>query len=495
MLTLLALLAAPALQDPAPAPGPPAPPVVVVRFEGQLTEPWTSILRRAQAKAQEISAGSFVLELDTPGGEVELMKRLGDALVEIGNDIETVVFVTHRAWSAGSYLAIACDQVWMAPGSSLGAAMPITALPGGILPEMDPDVQEKILSAFRAEFRAWAEERGRDPIVAEAFVDNSVELKWVSVGGERRLVTGRDFQDLLDQGELPRLLETLCDAGELLALTPEEAREVEYCEGVAADRQALLNALGWDDRPVVEIAPSWSESLVSKIGSYSWLLMLAAAFFLVVSFNMPGMGAPEIAALLCLALFLFHGYLTGLAEWTDVLLVVMGLGLIFTEIFIVPGTIIAGAAGGLLLVAGLIMAMQDFVIPEGAIEMRTFRGNLMVVLAIVLVTPFLAMFAVRKLAKTRAGSFLTVEPSSDFAGSVAGSYPEATDKSDVEAGAAAVALTPLRPSGRVSVAGRAYDALSTGGFLDAGAQLRVVRRQGSTLLVAPAGAPSPEPQA
>ncbi len=469
----------------------PVPAVVVVQLRGELAETWASLLRRAHSRAREAGARLFVVDMDTPGGEAELMKRIGDSLDAIGGDMETVAFISHRAWSAGSYVAMACSQIWMAPGASIGAAMPIQIGPGGIMPQLDPGVQEKILAAFRADFRAWAEKHHRNPGIAEAFVDNGIELKRISIRGQTRVVTGKEYDELLERGEQPRFLESISGAGELLAMTPQEASELGFCDGVAADLPALLQALGMEGAAVLKIEPNWSERLVSFLAGKSWLLLLGAAFFLFVSFQIPGLGAPEGLALLCILLFLFHGYLVGLAEWSEALLVLGGMALIAVELFVAPGTILPGALGGLLLFAGLLLSMQDFVLPEGGIEMKTFRNNLLLVLGMALFVPLLGAMAVRRLAGSRASRWMIQTPAAGFSGPVSLAGPSGEkDEVFIQAGDTGECLTPLRPSGTVRVAGVPFDARSVGPFLEPGTQVQVVRRQGGTLFVRPHGNPS-----
>lgn len=483
VLALLSLAAVAVAQDPAPPAGAPsAGPAIVVRLEGQLEDSWASILRRAEEAGARTGAVGLVIELDTPGGSVELMKRLGDRLDAIGAGRPTVCLVDSRALSAGAYLAMSCQQLWMVPAATLGSAAPVMIGPGGLPLPVEPGLHEKNLSALRAEFRARAERTGRDPFLAQAFVDDRIELMRVSVRGEVRIVDREGYEALVRQGEQPSFLDTICAAGELLALTTQEAVELGFCDGVAADRTALLAALGWDQAAPRELGFTWSEDLASAIGSWSWLLLLAAAFFVVVAFHMPGLGAPELAAVACVALFLFHGYLTGLAEWTEILLVVTGLALVAVEIFLFPGTLVAGIAGGALLLAGLLFAMQEFVLPGDSIDAAVLRANLLKLLVLVVVVPLAGMSLMRRLTRSRAGAFLSSTPSADFGGSVAGGGAAAVVP---RTGATGRCLTPLRPAGRVEVEGEPYDALSQGDYLPAGRRVRVLGRQGISLLVAP----------
>lgn len=473
------------------APGASAGPAVVVRLEGELDATWVHLLRRADAAAREQGADFLIVELDTPGGEMELMRRLGEVLDAAGEGpLTTVAWIRDRAWSAGAWLAVGCEEIWMTPDASMGSATVVLGpapMPG--LEDLE-ELREKYNSAFRAEFRAWAEKHGRHPAIAEAFVDDQVEVYEVYVDGELRIVTGRELDDLQQSGRVREVLRTLCKAGELLNLTALQARELGYCEGIADSEEELLAGLGAPGAPVVRIETTWSEDLVLTLGAWSWLLLLGIAFSLVVAWNMPGLGGPEILAVVLLALFLGRNWLVGLAEWTEILLVLLGLVLLGVELFLLPGTLVAGAAGILSLGAGLLLAMQDFVLPGDPVQWDTLRSNLLLLFGLAILGPAISMVFVRRFTRTRLGSRLTAEPPPGFAGSVAGPALEGSGPPGALAGYRGRALTPLRPAGRVEVEGQPYDARSTGAFLEPGTPVEVVGVRGTGLLVRPAQEPA-----
>lgn len=463
------------------------PPVVVVELDGQLDATWAPRLLRAKREVQDRGAAAFFLQIDTPGGEVELMRRLGKILLEIGESAETVAFVNDRALSAGSYLAMACQRIYMTPMATMGAAAPIAAGPGGLPIQLDPTMEEKLVSYVGDEFRNMADLTGRNPDVAAAFVDPKIEIKKVYVAGEVRIVSGEEYSRLVDEGQTPETLEILSPSGRLLDMSFNEALKLEFCDGGADNLDELIEGLGFGGGAVLRVETNWSEDLVRFVGGISWLLLLGAAFFMVVAFNIPGLGAPEALAAVCVILFLFHHYLVGLAEWTDVLLVGAGLVLIFVEIFLTPGLIVAGALGGAFLLVGLMLSMQDFVIPSGGIEMGTFQDNLLLMLLIAVGLPIFVSAAVRRFTRTRAGAWLVQAPTTAFAGAaaaVAGASGEAFD-AEARPGDRGVCLTALRPSGSVEVSGIPVDARSSGAYLEAGAEVRVLRVEGGTVIVGP----------
>ncbi|MFX8577876.1 hypothetical protein ABTM02_20735, partial [Acinetobacter baumannii] len=65
--------------------------------------------------------------------------------------------VVQNAFSAGALIALSCRQIAMLPGSEIGAALPVVALPL----QQPQAADQKIISALKGKFRAGAEARGR----------------------------------------------------------------------------------------------------------------------------------------------------------------------------------------------------------------------------------------------------------------------------------------------------------------------------------------------
>ena len=143
---------------------------------------------------------------------------------------------------------------------------------------------------------------------------------------------------------------------------------------------------------------------------------------------------------------------------------VAGILLLFLEMFL-PG-IIAGVIGGILLIASVIVAYQD---------MGPDAGNI-VLLAAVAATGGLWWWWAAKFQHTRLGRRMTL---------LAASAGEAGPVEMLASlsGQTGNALTPLRPSGTVLIAGNRVDALTGGEFIEAGTPIRVVRAQGLAVLV------------
>lgn len=144
----------------------------------------------------------------------------------------------------------------------------------------------------------------------------------------------------------------------------------------------------------------------------------------------------------------------------------VGLVLLGFEI-VVPGAIL-GIAGGLSLLAGVIVAFMK----------HGETGGLLALLAAVLAVAVMLYLEFRILPRTRIGRKMFLEKAID-----ATSQPPVADAADAVVGREAVALTALAPTGVVQVAGKRYEARCDSGFAAEGARLRVTRVESFQLVV------------
>ncbi|MDF3016663.1 MAG: hypothetical protein K0R44_1888 [Thermomicrobiales bacterium] len=139
--------------------------VYVVPITGTIDLGLAPYLSRVLEQAAAEGAAAVLLQIDTPGGRLDAVLQMRDTL--LGSDVRTIAFIDRTAFSAGALIAIASEQIYMTPGAVIGAATPVDGATGGT-------ATEKIVSAVRTTFKATAEARGRDPLVAEAMVDPDV---------------------------------------------------------------------------------------------------------------------------------------------------------------------------------------------------------------------------------------------------------------------------------------------------------------------------------
>ena len=119
------------------------------------------LTKKAIEEAEKMKAAYILGDMDTYGGLVDAADETRTALLK--TKIPTIVFIRNNAASAGALIAIACDSIYMSPGSTIGAASVVNQS-GELMPE-------KYQSYMRKKMRATAEETGRNPLIAEGMTD------------------------------------------------------------------------------------------------------------------------------------------------------------------------------------------------------------------------------------------------------------------------------------------------------------------------------------
>lgn len=475
--------------------------VTHMRIEGALDGGTLSHLRRAVEGAEERD-DLLLVELDTPGGEIELMWQLARALAHASESgTTTVAWVNDRALSAGALVALACDRIVMRSRASIGAATAVRIGPTGLMPiSADPGVQEKFNSAFRSQWRGWAEEHNRPGVLAEAMVDASVEVFLVERELERLLVSGSEWDDMKRRGEPVRLLRTICAQGQLLTLTGGEALELNLIDALGESLDEVLDKTGVSTGERTEVLRESSDEMAAWLKSYSLLLLAGGILFALIELKAPGFGLPGAASIACFGALLFGRHLIGLADVVHILAVGLGVVLIMVEIFLVPGTLWAGLSGGALILAGLILsglgpgvgmgyALDRALLLDSA---SNVAGALLLgMIGLMILSRWLPSApGFRRLVLTAPGANAEEGDRSEAPAPAHGSSKARGSASDQEAlaevGEFGRALTDLRPVGKVVLdtdPEREFEATCPGQLLDPGTRVRVVEVRSGRLTV------------
>ncbi len=302
-------------------------------------------IERSIDDAERAGALAVILDMDTPGGRVDAAERIADAVADA--EIPVYTLVNRRAFSAGALISLATDRIYMRPGSVIGAATPVDG--------SGTKAPEKIVSAMRSEMRALAEARGLDPAVAEAMVDESIEIAGVVAEGK------------------------------LLTLTTEEAVSVGYAEEVD-DLAALLEIVGASGAEVIETSVNWAERIVRLLSNpvVSPFLLSLGFLGLLIEIKTPGLGLAGAAGLLSLSLFFGSHLIIGLAGMEELLIIGAGSVLVAVEVFVIPGFGLFGVLGGAGILGGLYMSL----VGDAALtaDLTTAGWVLSTTVAIILVT-------------------------------------------------------------------------------------------------------------
>ncbi len=461
--------------------------MTLVAIEGPLDVGTLSLVRRATEEA--LARGDrLVFELDTPGGEVELMWRIARAIGSASEKgLVTVAWVNDRALSAGALVALACDRLYMRSRATIGSAAAITIGPTGPLPvSEDAEVREKFTSSFRSQFRAWAEEQGRSGAIAEAMVDADVEVTQVRVDGELMLLTRTERDDLYERGETVQLVRTVCQRGEILNLTGREALELEFVDGLAESREELLQRIGCAGVEPTIVARARSEDLAAWLDLLAPLLFIGGLVLAFVELKAPGFGLPGFLSVACFVVLLVGRYLVGLADVPQFVAVGLGVALVAVEVFVLPGAVWPGVLGGLLVLGGLVWSnIGPALWLEHPLDRELALDGAFETVVWAFAAAVLMWLVSRFLPRTSLFGRMVLEPASATRGDA---NRVSKDESALRAGARGTALTALRPVGKVSLDGNPgqYEARYPSGTLAAGERVRVVEIQASgRLLVEP----------
>ncbi|MEQ8762376.1 MAG: NfeD family protein [Planctomycetota bacterium] len=456
--------------------------VYSVPIKGQLQPVMLDTYRRVRADAIRAEADYLILEIDTPGGESNLMLELADEIYTT-RDIRTVAWVMGKAWSAGALLGITCDELYMRETATIGAAAAVSGT-GQELPET---LRMKIDSTFKKVFISHAEQRGRPIELAEAMVVPDTTVHRVEIQGRTYFKKPEDLArarqdsragDVRDLGIIVR-------DGELLTLTANNAVAYGFAEGVAETREDLLTALLISDAEWIAGGETWSEGVAGFLQAFKVLLILGGLLFAYVEFKAPGFGLPGILAIVCFGLFLSANYVAGLADWGEILLVALGLILIAVEIFVLPGFGIAGLSGIVLLLVGLVLSMQSFLLPESSFQEQILFDNLLSVVAslfaFLVIAPIVSRF-LPKLPMFR-GIMLSAPATASAGGGGAPLSREVIESGRLRPGAEGTAVTDLHPAGKVRVDEQVFDVMAQGQFIEKGAPVRIVEVRGNRIVV------------
>lgn len=434
---------------------------VVIPIHGMIERGLLYVVRRGLAQAQADAASLVILDMHTPGGSVQVTEEIIRLLIDLPAGVSTCTFVNKDALSAGALIAMATDDIYMAPGSRLGASAVVTLF--GDIPE--GDMKEKVVSSLVALVSDAAQRKGHDPALVRAMIRK-----------EEGYAIGNDV---------------ICEEGKLLTLTELDATRIVgegekvrplLASGTASTLDDLLKVLGRSGDDVRTLRVTAAEKLARWVETLGVLFLVAGLIGLYIEFKVPGFGLPGIIGLACLAIFFWGHLVAGLAGMEEVLLFLVGLLLLAAEVFVIPGFGVAGVSGISLMVASIVMAMVQhtpggsLVPPAGQLQTAALNASLALVLTFVLAV-VLGHLLPRSTVFGRVALGAAVDRQHGFV--------SAPDEQGL-VGLAGVAECDLRPAGIGVFGDRRLDVVTGGTFVGKGTPIRVVESHGQHIVVAPA---------
>lgn len=382
----------------------------------------------------------IMIEMDTYGGLVTDAKDIVEMLLDFEKPV--YVWINKDAASAGALIAIACDSIYMAPGSSMGAATVVTAQG-----EAAPD---KYQSYMRATMRTTAEETGRDPAIAEAMVDKSIEIEGIT------------------------------EEGKVLTFTTSEAIKNGFCEGVMKSIEDILDKNIEGDYKMDEFSPGFIEKIVAIfLNPYlSGLLLMVIIGGIYFELQTPGVGFPIFASITAAVLYFVPYYLTGLAANWELVLFVVGLLLIGLEVAVIPGFGLAGILGISFALSALVLVMLDNdTFDFTFVPMENILTAVTTIMAAILGSFVIMFFGGVRLANSKIINRVALTTTQDKSAGYTARFHESM------IGKEGVVHTVLRPGGKVMIEDTLFDALTRGSYLDKGENVTVISEEGNALVV------------
>ena len=446
------------------------PKVYIIPVSGTVEPGMSAYVQRALTSVEDDETGILVFKMDTFGGRVDSAFEIVEAITALPRE-RTVAFVEKRAISAGALIALSAGTIVMKENTLIGDCAPIIQTGEG-----QKEAGEKTQTVLRAQFRSLAKRNGYPQVLAEAMVTKSMEVYRVTLKGETgektEFMDKTSFDDLTEE-EKKRIIrkKTVVAEGELLTMDDSEARELGFSTRSVRDFDHALAVLELGSHERVTILETWSENLVRALQPFLPVLMLLGIGALYTEIKAPGFGVPGVVGILCLSLVFFNQYLVGLADYTELMVFIIGFLLLGIEVFVLPGFGIAGITALVVIAAGLVLSFQGFVLPdpalpwEGRLMVRNFGLVMGSFIGALLISFFLIRFVLPRLSAVVKGPYLSA--------TLSDSHADSREALQVASGETGVALTQLRPSGKIRIGDRKIDAITRGEFIDPGTPVRV----------------------
>jgi membrane-bound serine protease (ClpP class) len=415
--------------------------VMIMEIKSEIDPRTNHYVELALKHAESIDDDYVIIEMDTYGGIVTDAKDIVENILDFKKPVW--VFINKDAASAGALISIACDSIYMAAGANIGAATVVTQ-DGATAPD-------KYQSYMRSTMRSIAEEKGRDPRIAEAMVDQSIEIDSIS------------------------------KAGQVITFSTNEAIKYGFCEAKVSSIEEILERNGVKDYELVNFNLSTADKIITIFLNpfISGILIMVIIGGIYFELQTPGVGFPIAAATLALILYFVPYYLTGLAENWEIIAFFLGVILIALEVFVIPGFGIAGVLGISLTLASLVLVMLN----NDAFDFTfvAFDSLLVAIVAAGLgILGGIAMLFIIGVKMTDSKFFARVALTDTMSRNEG--YTSNFNKESM-IGKSGIAQTILRPSGRVTIEGETFDAYTRGEYIEKDQKIIVTSEEGTSLKV------------
>ena len=453
--------------------------------------------RKTLQRAEQERAQAVILEMDTPGGSVETAFKYLSIMEK--SSVPIVVYLNPNGISAGMIIALGADRAAISPNGLIGDAMPIAMGINGAKPVTEKPLAPKQQGVEEKKEKTPAKtapKKPEQPQFAEEILKEIRKLRNnPGESAEDKAIADQKFltvffkmlQVLAEKNNRPvNVVRAMADPyTELssktdgiehrkrspLTLSAKEAKKLNVVDHIAENRTDLLKQLGLENAELVVIKRTATEQIGGFLATpaIAGLLLVIGLVGLFVEIKTPGFGVPGVLGISALTLFFLGHIAGGASDWGPMVVFFVGLLLIALEIFLIPGFGLVGILGILCVLVSFFWA---FGLENISTALRVITRSLTAAIAVMIL---LAVYVLPKTPIFRKVWLDTALSSKD------GCQAQTADDSLI--GANGVAVTPLRPSGVVRIAGSRHDAASEGDFLEAGEEVTVTACNGFQLIV------------
>lgn len=404
--------------------------VYVIPIEGTIDPALASFVERIYEEAEEQKAARVILEINTYGGYIDAAIRINERIMT--SSVPTSSFVTKKAISAGALITLSGEKIYMAQGTTIGAAEPRIG---------DKKADEKVVSMWSQTLRAAAETYGRDGEIAAAMADEDIVISGLKAKGK------------------------------LLTLTQKQALELKMADAAAGNREEVLAKSGLSGAKVVVAETSTAEKLARwAVSPYvSPILLTIGMAGIILELFTVGFGVAGTLGIVAMALYFGGHIIAGLSGLESVLLFVVGIILMLVEAFVFPGFGVAG-------IAGLGALVLSIILVSASLEQAIISLLIAIIGTVILLVISFKFFKTRRL-----WNRLILGARQDNSEG----YVAMEEKESYLLGTEGVTITPLRPAGSAEVNGMRIDVVSEGGFIASGIKVQVVKVEGARVVVKP----------
>ncbi len=399
--------------------------VEVLTVNGIIVPVIADYIDRGISRAEEDGATVCIIELDTPGGLLDSTDRIVKSIMNA--DLPIVVYVSPKgAWaaSAGTFITLSANIAAMTPGTTIGAAHPVSG--GG--QEIPADEMQKIVEFSAKWMRTIAEERGRNMEEAELAVTQSKSFTDVDALANNLINLRADsLESLISQIDGWNV--TLASGEEVTIDTTNYVQTRNEMNGIEKFLQTISDP------------------------NIAYILLSLATIGLIVEISSPGLILPGVAGGISLFLAFYSlGVLN--AYWGGIALILLAVGLFIAEYFTTTFGLLTAGGIASLVIGSLILFSHS---PGIAVSKGLIAGVAVVFTAFAIFVLGAIIRGQRRRKATGAEGMI---------------------------GTIAIAKTPLDPTGTVLAQGELWTAASEGSRVAPGEEVTITKVEGLKLWVA-----------